>query len=147
MLGDMEAASRHLVNAAEAFERVLQSDPRDLNTQYQLAVCLRLLGDLKAAGGDLAAAQSRYDQAESHFELLAYHNPDVPEYQAGLAGVAMNRGNFQFKLGGPEMAEAARQSLRQAIGILEKLVEQYPEAASYPADLQAARGALEQFSQ
>lgn len=139
------AAQPHFEEAIRAFQQVVEADSRDLMTQARLAICYRLLGDANAATSQREAAVQMYDEAETRFEQLAYHNPDVPEYRSGLAGVLMNRGNLDAKAGAVDRTESARERFKKSLDILEVLVTQHPQVETYQRDRDAVRAALQRL--
>ncbi|MCC6492336.1 MAG: protein kinase [Pirellulales bacterium] len=88
--GNGAAAETHLAAAIEAFEKLASDTPADLGNRRRLAICLRLVGDLKAADADAEAAIESYQRARDSLGELATQNPSVPQYVADLAGVRMN---------------------------------------------------------
>lgn len=147
VLKDLPAAQTHFEQAIKAFQQVVEETPQDLKSQSRLALCYRLLGDVRAAASEIEAAREMFDEAESRFEQLAYHNPDVPEFSAGLAGVLMNRGNLDAKVGGAESIDSARERFTKSRDILETLVSEHPSVASYQRDLAAVRSAIQRLDE
>lgn len=88
--GNTAAAQTHLEGAIEAFERLAELSPADLENRRKLAISHRMLADALATSGDGEAAIESYERARTALGELAAGNPDVPEYAADLAGVRMN---------------------------------------------------------
>ena len=79
---DLAAAGKDFGEAIRRFAAMVTRQPQDMNLQYRLAICYRLLGDLRAKEG--AAEESNADYAKSidALQRLVERNPDVAEYRA-----------------------------------------------------------------
>ena len=73
-----------------------------------------MLADL-AASSKITAAQKLYEQALKRDGDLALRNPEVPDYQADLAGLHMNLGELNARSGG------CRRSRVQLWNVLKRL--------------------------
>jgi serine/threonine-protein kinase len=129
---DKQTAQTNLQEAVELFSQVLRADPQDLMNQYYLAVCYRLLGDLKSDAGEGKAAAELYQEALTRMDELARDNPAVPEYRAAVARLSMNVGLLCSDRGD---VPAAIDAISQALRLLEELVRQYPAVPHYERDL------------
>ena len=152
--GETGAARNDFEAATEAFENLIEQEPRDLDIQYRLALCYRILGDLAAGEGKmlhdeaetaddpelrLQNAGDKYREALDVYKkaikptvTLAQFNPDVTQYQAELAGIHYNRGVLQLAL---ELASEADRSFQEALAVYQSLVEAYPAVGKYRADM------------
>jgi serine/threonine-protein kinase len=122
------AAQKNFEAAIALFERLVRRDSHDLNLQYQLAICYRLLGDVLSAGKANKESARLYGLARDSLSRLVDRNPDVSDYKATLAGVYMN-------LGSKQDAAGALRSLGQARDLLTELVAQNPKHPQFRRDL------------
>lgn len=116
---DPSLAERHLERAQEDFKAVVDADNRDLTSQFDLAVCYRLLGDIRAANNKAEDAKNMYDFAQNLLEQLALRNPDVSDYALTLAGLFMNRAQQELEGNNTKKADDLFQ---QALDRLKKLL-------------------------
>ncbi len=136
---DREGAETNFGEAVSLFEGLLAEDERDLANQYRLAMCYRELANLHSEQQQWVEARERYGQAYEQIRQLVQRNPDVPEYEADLAGLRMNLGKLENDDGQPD---AALESFRQAVDILQPLSERHPGTARYRRDLVVSHGAI-----
>src|SRR5207253_2959257 len=61
--GDAPAAAADFLKAVAAFEQVARLEPNDLGNRHRLAICRRLIGDVKADNDETEEAVDLYDQA------------------------------------------------------------------------------------
>ena len=120
--GDAEGAQAKLVAAVDAFKRLAELDPKDLESRRRMANCLRMLADAKSASSDDEEALASYREARTALAELVLRNPDVPEYAVDLAGVEMNlavalRSSDDLPGAIAEMS-AASEALRRVAGLL-----------------------------
>ncbi len=134
-----EGAEINFEEAISLFEGLLAQDDRDLANQYRLAMCYRELANLHSQQQRRDEARERYGQAFERIKQLVQRNPDVPEYEADLAGLRINLGQLENDDGRPD---AAIESFRQAIDILQPLSEQYSTTTRYRRDLVVSHGAI-----
>ncbi len=134
-IGEYDAAEQNLFNAADAFGKLIQSDPNDLANQRRLAACKRMLGDFRAAEEDAAGAVEFYREAVDLLTPLRIRHPFVPEYATDLAGVHMHMGEQQQALG--QLSDALV-SLEKAILRLRNLPEESAGLARHARDLGVA---------
>ncbi|NQU25714.1 MAG: protein kinase [Candidatus Nealsonbacteria bacterium] len=148
-LGEATVALDHLDGAIEVFGKLLDQEPRKLANQKYLVLCYRTKADLLAytkanltpeartEAIELALYQDAlylYHNAVQLMEKLARTNPDVPEYQAELAGLYIVLGQFQDEQRQPDLA---LESYGQARDILETLAAEHPNVPVYCRDLAA----------
>ncbi|MFH1920195.1 MAG: protein kinase [Planctomycetota bacterium] len=129
---DLEGAQANFQQAVSLFQGLLDEDPNDLANHYRLAVCCQLLADLKCLAQEEETAEALYHQALEPMRTLAQRNPDVPDYQAGLARLLMNLGQLHSDR---DRRARALESFGRAVEILEQLVAQYEEVYDYRRDL------------
>jgi serine/threonine-protein kinase len=120
--GDSEKAREEFQTATVRAEQLLADFPNDLELRYLLSNCYRLLGDSSAGGDQPRSAIAEYERALSHLHSLTQRNPDVAEYQLGLAGVYLNLAHV-YAL---EEKGLARHPLDEAISILRAQHAQQP---------------------
>jgi serine/threonine-protein kinase len=117
--GDLPAAEKNLLAAIGVFEKLVTEAPADFEQQRRLAICQRMLGDVKAANGKGPEAIKSYEQARGMLSEIAARNPNVPDYAADLAGVRMNLAQQLENAGEGERAvgefDAAIEGLRKLI--------------------------------
>ena len=104
-----EAARKNFSDARDLLRELSEQDPHDLNIQFQLATCYRLLGDSLSRSSPVESIPF-FKQARDAFSQLAERSPDVPDYQAALAGVYMNMAAQQK---GAESLASFEQAKRQ----------------------------------
>ena len=138
-LGDLDLAEKNLTTAAEAFERLQQLDPQDMQITRQFAICYRMLGDVKASSGAVDEAVAAYGKSLQTLQTLCMRNPDVPEYSADMAGVLMNLG-LQQQLAGN--GDAALENMQKAVDVLHRLAGQFETMPRYRRDLGAVLRAV-----
>lgn len=136
---DHEGAETNFKEAISLFEGLLAEDERDLANQYRLAMCYRELANLHSERQQSAEARERYGQAFEQIKQLVQRNPDVPEYEADLAGLRIGLGQLDNDDG---RSEAALESFRQAVDILQPLSEENPGTVRYRRDLVVSHGAI-----
>jgi eukaryotic-like serine/threonine-protein kinase len=137
---DSNEAATYFGRAVEQFEKLRAEEPSDLTVRYYLALSYR---EAAAAYQDLKLedeSQRLYGMAHDWFAWLVDRNPDVVEYQAALAGIDLNVGDFKK---GPE----AIARFESSTSILGDLVKHYPENARFRRDLAVAlrKLGIEQF--
>ncbi len=118
--GDLGAAETNLLAAIGVFDKLVGEAPADFEQQRRLAICQRMLGDVKAASGKGPEAIKSYEQAGGTLAEIAARNPNVPDYAADLAGVRMNLAKQLEDAGDNERAIG---EFDAAIDGLRKLVE------------------------
>jgi tetratricopeptide (TPR) repeat protein/tRNA A-37 threonylcarbamoyl transferase component Bud32 len=133
--GDVPTAEKHLRAAAEQFERVRESDPDDLESQHQLALAYRTLGDLQGEEGQIDAAQAYYAKAFELLTTLNLRNPRVADYKATLGAMQTSAAELLLSADQPDDALAA---IEKAVGPLDELVAQNPAVLLYARDLAVA---------
>ncbi len=151
----IDSARQNLRRAVADLEQFLDQQPKDLANQHRLVVCCRLLAGLLSESTrpeELEEAAALWQRAEERMARLALGNPDVPEYQAELAGLYTDMAGYHRSLAGrsgdPQSVEArasydrALRCYEQAVAILEELVVAFPAALRYQRDLAAAWFAL-----
>ena len=127
-----ERVEKALRAALTLLQGRLHVDPGDLASQSVLIACQGVLTDLASKRQeDRDSALDLYGKALRLVERLAWANPDVPNYQADLAGMCMNLGLLHGERGEPD---AALESYRRALDILKALVDQSPKVARYRED-------------
>lgn len=138
---DIRVPEKYLAEAAENFEKVVAHDTRDLNNQYFLAICYRLLGELKWFEEDWDAVAVDYRKAHGRLETLAQQNPDVPEYQAALANVYLSLGELDHR---QRRAAESLKAFQQALDVSERLYRQHSDVSQYRRDFAVALRAVGQ---
>ncbi|RIK83438.1 MAG: hypothetical protein DCC67_05925 [Planctomycetota bacterium] len=118
--GNAAAAEEHLASAIETFQQLATELPSDLANRRRLAICQRMLGDVKVADGKGDAAIEHYQQARDALVELSSQNPSVPEYAGDLAGVRMN---LALQLDASGDAAAALAEVESAADQLRRLIE------------------------
>ncbi|MAT67972.1 MAG: hypothetical protein CMJ58_00435 [Planctomycetaceae bacterium] len=118
-LNDASTAGESLLAAVEAFRRVAQLDPQDLDNVRRLSVAERLRADLLAQSGELDEAIEAYRAAVQPLRELTLRNPDVVEYAVDLAGVEMNLGQTLAVQG---QRDAALSEIDRAIERLQSVI-------------------------
>ncbi len=130
--GHRDIGEQNLRSAIKQFGQILTAEPDDMQNQYRLATCRRVLGDSRSAAEDLQSAATLYDQALATLLPLATLNPTVLEYQVSLAEVEMSLGVVRRLLG---QLKAARRDLESAQSRLERLVLEHAEVPRYVCNL------------
>jgi serine/threonine protein kinase/tetratricopeptide (TPR) repeat protein len=133
--GDAPTAEKHLKDAVASFERVREKAPDDLDSQYLLAQCYRMLGDMQADAGQNDAAQAYYVKAFELLTTLNLRNPQVVKYKATLG--AMETSAAELLLDAKKPAEAL-DAIEKAIAPLTELVTENAEVRLYQRDLAVA---------
>lgn len=136
---DLDGAQADFEEALRWFEDLLEEDPHDLDNQYRRATCYRMLGDIHCVRKEYEAAGRQYARAVEHSQTLAARNPEVSKYQAALACLQMNVGQFERDRGRPD---EARECFAAALAILTELIGQCPAVADYRRDWAVTRIAL-----
>jgi len=123
--GDLDQAAASLDEARDAFEEMVREHPDDIAAGYRLAVCCRLVADVKSLQGDRSGAVAVYALACSRLRPIAVQNPRVGEYQVALAEILINLGQAHFE-GGAD--DEARASFAEAASALAPVVNRWSEA-------------------
>jgi len=134
-LGNTTLAENNLLQAVEAFERLLELDRNDMANEHRVARCHRILGDVKASADQPEEAIAFYERAQLALEALFVRNPDVPVYLADLAGVYINLGQ-QLQL--LQRGSEALAALDEASDLLRELVIEFEMVPRYRRDLGVA---------
>jgi serine/threonine-protein kinase len=134
--GDFDAFGREMSSAVEQFERIEQQAPDNLDNQYRLAVCYRLMGPAEAT---VEQALATLEKALARLEPLARANPTVDDYQFELAGLHLTRGEVY---GGADDSPQALRSFQRACDVLQPLADNSPTSIRYRRELAVALRAL-----
>jgi serine/threonine-protein kinase len=130
--GKLDDSAQALKQAQTLLSRLTTTNAADLCSRYQLAVCRRLLADVRSIQECRDVARRLYDQAREEMQTLKEKNPSVPEYQLALAEIYINMAQSEFEQGRRSAAVAA---FEQAQQLLERLVAGAAENARYRGDL------------
>ena len=130
--GDLVDAEKNFLDAIDIFAALSKESPNQMNFRRDLAVCQRMVGDLKAQSDQTEEAIEYYQTAQNALEDLRLRNPDVLEYASNLAGVYMNLG---LQLERQTQAEPALLYREQAVELLRELSEEAATVPSYRLDL------------
>ena len=114
---EVDAAQKAFEDAASVLEPLVDQQPLDLELKLLLATCLRLIGDSMAGDADPSLSIAYYQRALKPMLALANRNPEVLEYQSGLAGLYMNLSHVQKGTA----TKAAKDSIDSAIQLLEEV--------------------------
>ena len=129
---DVPQAEKNYLSAIGAFEQLLQLDPADMNNLRKLAVCHRMVGQLKSDLGDSDKAIEYYERAEQTLAELRLRNPEMLEFASDLAGVYLHLG---LELAKQQQAEPAVDALDEAIDLLHELIKQAETVPQFRLDL------------
>jgi len=129
---EIEPAETNFLLAISAFEKLLETDPTDMDHRRKLAACQRMLGELLGQLGDSKQAIEHFARAEAALAELRARNPDVLEFTSDLAGVHTLTGRA---LGNEGELDDALASLDQAIQLLQGIITQAPAVPRYRLDL------------
>jgi tetratricopeptide (TPR) repeat protein len=133
--GERAAAQQHLASAAAGFEQVRQTRPEDLETQYNLALSRRTLGDLRVAEDNFEAALGEYRQAADLLELLRVRNPQVTKFKHAYGTLQVAIAELSL---GDGAADEALAAINDAVTPLAELVEFDGADRRYQRDLAVA---------
>ncbi|MEQ8836689.1 MAG: serine/threonine-protein kinase, partial [Lacipirellulaceae bacterium] len=86
-MDEYETAFQHFLKAVESFEKLVELSPNDMDSQYNLAVCYRTLGDQQdsAEPDQVTQGEAYYEKAAELLTMLSIRKPQVPRYKADLA--------------------------------------------------------------
>ena len=158
-LGKATDAVADVRKAAEIFETLLPSTPRDRDLRVQLADCYQSLGDLQGHSGlqnlgDRAGALDSYRRAVAIFDAMAGENPADQKARGGAAVMRIRIGDMRQAEGN---LDAALENYRGALQLAQPLAAEDATndrfrrilALSYRklADLENQRGELGQALQ
>jgi eukaryotic-like serine/threonine-protein kinase len=118
--GDPSAAQRELELAAELAEELVRVNPLDLELKLLISTCYRMIGDSWAGGTDPMQSIAHYERAIAALTSLVQRNPEVSEYQLGLAGLYMNLSQVHVR----DSEALAKEALDAAITILDSQVQE-----------------------
>jgi tetratricopeptide (TPR) repeat protein len=93
-----------------------------------LATSYRLSADVQSADGPSDEADRLYEMARSSFARLADRNPEVSQYQSGLASTYLNMSRRQIPA-------TAIDNLEKARSIFNQLMRDYPSNSQFCSDL------------
>jgi tetratricopeptide (TPR) repeat protein len=134
-MGNLEAATKNYMDAAQIAEKLARQDPGNAQWQYDLGISNERVGDVLLAEGDLEGALRAYRARHEIIMDLADKDPGNAEWQRDLS-VSYN------KLGQVQQAQGdlagALASYRQSLTIREKLARQDPGNAEWQADVVAS---------
>ncbi len=150
---DLEFAESHLGRAVSEFTQLINDEPSNQANRRNLATCYRMLGqnriDLASVIEMAATVQKLHEDAlvmySKAFELiqpLAFANPSVPVFQEDLAGIYLDRGILEAKLGNQDSAEKL---LTEALETFEQLCNDNPTRSDWAEARSATRTALERY--
>jgi serine/threonine protein kinase len=122
-MGDLEQAEQHIDAAIAEITRLVEQGDIELDTQANLAICIRRKGDFAFEAGDDVAALTEYNKALPKMVALARENPLVIKYQGDLGGIYKNIG---VALSALNRDNEARDAFMKARDVLQPLVNQYP---------------------
>ncbi len=140
-MGDLEQGEQHIDAAIAEFTSLREQGDKDLDTQANLAICIKRKGDFAFERGDYEAALAQYNAGLPVMVALARENPLVIKYQGDLGGIYKNIGVALSELG---RLDEAREAFLKARDVLEPLVNQYP-IPRYEHDLQETLQELERI--
>lgn len=129
---DLEQAEINYLSAINAFERLLEIEPDDMNNRRKLAVCQRMVGQFQSDVGNSEQAIEYYQRAEETLVELRMRNPDVLEFASDLAGVYQHLG---LELTAQSDHQAAIGWLEEAVYLLQELAEQADPVPRFQLDL------------
>lgn len=125
-----------LATAKLTFERLVASDPGNLDLQRSRGIMLLEFGNTYLIVSDLAAAHDSYDAGRAIFERLIAHDPSNGGWQRDLS-VAWARISKVLKAEGKLMQALA--AYRTALAIRERLVTSEPLNADWQRDVALAQ--------
>jgi tetratricopeptide (TPR) repeat protein len=129
---DLGDSAQQLAQAQELFQALCAGDRADLSSRYQLAICRRLLADVRSIEKRWDEALPLYVQARDEMQALAEKNPSVPEYQFALAEIYINMAQSEFE---ENHRDAALAAFEQAQQLLVPLAAGAAESVRYRGDL------------
>ncbi len=95
--GDLRKSAQSFEEARDLFLSLADKDKADQCSRYQLAVCRRLLADVRSIQKRWDQAQPLYVQARDEMQDLADKNPSVLEYPVALAEILINMAQAEFE--------------------------------------------------
>jgi serine/threonine-protein kinase len=129
--GDLNTADKLLTQAIETFVGLVKNGFGDIDTSYRLAISYRQLADLNMEQNETEAALGLYTRARDSMQSLARENPNVPEFQAGLAEIYMNAGQLAYE---SQLRTEALDSFSHAVALLAPLATNDPAQTRYRND-------------
>lgn len=136
----IDAARGHLGEAIQTFEKLVKQSPNMLESQLNLALAYRQMGELAPAEpSDDAAGRAdlaNYERAIELLARLALRNPQVPKYSEELAGARITYAEVLIEIGRREQGLTV---LAKSLETLRGLAEQYPDEPFYREELIFAR--------
>jgi eukaryotic-like serine/threonine-protein kinase len=118
-----------LLQAKDFYEDFLEKRREDASVRYLAGRAKGRLGDIHEMLGETVAAERSYNEARG---LLESANTDPTEQQAELARVSNNLGTLLKQLGRFPDAE---KSLREALSVRQRLLEEFPKKTEYSQNL------------
>lgn len=138
-LASVEVQAGNLNAARNLYERMLLSlqeaadiSPADSTAQRNLAVSLKLLGDMDNQAGDLSAARNRFERSLKIDKALAAASPNDARAQRDLSATLTRLGDLEIRAGD---LPTARSFLVQAHTILVALAAANATSAKSQRDL------------
>jgi serine/threonine protein kinase/Flp pilus assembly protein TadD len=124
-LAEMDRSERALRQAIALFEALTSEHPDSADYRSGLGQCHMLLGRLLDDTSRPDEAREQYHACLRLREALVRDFPSEPEFRAQLATA------HAFWAEDPDGPEQREQALRQAVAIMEELVQEQPDARDY----------------
>jgi tetratricopeptide (TPR) repeat protein/tRNA A-37 threonylcarbamoyl transferase component Bud32 len=137
--GQLESALDSYSEAVGIQAALNREFPDVIEFQEDTAMSHFNLGSVQGLLGRSEDAASSFEAAGAAYRSLQTSNPAVPQFRQGEADCLSEIAYLRI---GEQKFDQAEASLLQAIGVLEKLVEQAPSAVSYLESLRNAYGVL-----
>jgi tetratricopeptide (TPR) repeat protein len=132
-----------LVRTGTAFYKTLEAQAgTDPEALAELGECAHFLGYLEYLNGNMDAAAAHYQAAADVFYRWVALDPQNPEPRARMAGSLTNTGNALYHAGRHDRVESRH---RDAIALLEWVVDRHPTVEGYHAVLLRAYAPLFEF--
>jgi hypothetical protein len=107
-------------------EVVARDRAATLDDRRQLAIAYRVIGDLLAQTGDLAAALVEQRKSQELFRALGPEHPEVPDYRRALAASHASFGDLLAQTG--DLAGALAEQ-RKCQVLSQSLAAEHPEVS------------------
>lgn len=132
-LGDTDGAMKSYQRSLEIRQKLVDSDPKNLDLQQELAEANEGVGDMLYTVNDLKSGLESYEKAIAICEKIVDDAPENLEYRYSLANVLGKRGDISGMEGFPNLGDipTSLESYRQTIKIYEELVKAAPENEKY----------------
>ncbi len=130
-IGDIERAKECHMQEIKIYRNIQERDPEDELSAANIAATLDQLGHLYAEGGETETAKQYYKQGLEAYEKLSESYPEDIDHEVGIANTL---GYIGKQYADPE-PETALKYYKKALGILEDVVQTFPEVPVYKEDL------------